>query len=170
MGLSPSQMRRNDWLAKTTASQTLFVSVYGTDVGVTAHNHAGQRKRINYDAALAICNTPLKWTICCYAICRDNNEREYLKAMAIELSEPVKQDAINQALSHAHYDWMKAEVNMNHLLTLAWIATTGPEPSQEVAAKALAGLGAWSDFDRVKTLPEGGYLTNPKSKVSEDGE
>ena len=163
MGLSPSQMRRNDWLAKITASQTLFVSVYGTDGGVTAHNHAGQRKRINYDAALAICNTPLKWTICCYAICRDNNEREYLKAMAIELSEPVKQDAINKALSQAHFDWVKAEINKSHLLTLAWIATTG-QMREEVAGKIFTSMGAWDEFEIVQPTEDGGYMTVRKGE------
>lgn len=166
MGMSPAAMRRKHWLATSTASRMLFASVYGTDHGVTAHTLAGKRARIKHEAALAVCDTPLRWTICCYAVCRDSNERDYLKAMTIELSEPVKQSAIHKALSTAHYDWMQAEVNMAHLLTLAWIATTGPEPSQEVAAEALAGLGAWSEFDRVKVLPDGGYLTNPKEPAA----
>lgn len=85
--------------------------------------------------------------------------------MSIALSEPVKQDAIHKALSHTHYDWMRAEVNMRHLLTLAWISTTSPEPSDETAARvlgALGALGAWSEFDYVTPVDDGGYLTNRK--------
>ena len=54
---------------------------------------------------------------------------------------------------------------MNHLLTLAWIATTGPEPSDSVAVKIFSNMGAWSDFDLVEQLPDGGYVTVPKEVV-----
>lgn len=165
MPLSPAAMRRQHWLATTTASRTLFASVYGSDHGVTAHNHDGKRVPISYQAADAVCRTPLKWLISCYAVCRDSNGRDYLKSMSIALSEAVKQDAIHKALSHAHYDFMRAEVNMRHLLTLAWIATTGPEPSDETAARVLGALGAWSEFDYVTPLDDGGYLTNSRGEV-----
>lgn len=101
----------------------------------------------------------------CYAICRDSTGNDYLKGTIITLTEPVKQSAINKSLSTFHYDWMKAEVNMNHLLTLAWIATTGPEPSDSVAVKIFSNMGAWSDFDPVEQLPDGGYVTVPKEVV-----
>lgn len=165
MGITPAAMRRQHWLATTTASRTLFAKVYGSDHGVTAHNHDGKRVPITFERADAVCRTPLKWSISCYAICRVPGGRDYLKGMHIQLSEPVKQDAIHKSLSHAHYDFMRAEVNMRHLLTLAWIATTGPEPSDEVAARALGALGAWSEFDYVTPVDDGGYLTNRKETV-----
>lgn len=162
MGITPSAMRRQHWLATTTASRTLFASVYGTELGVLAHNREGKRVPVRYEAATAVCNTPLQWTITCYAVCRDHTGGEYLRSTGVPMPRPVKQSAIHKALSTFHFNWMQSDVNKSHLLTLAWIATVGPEPSDEVAAMVFAGMGAWRDFDRVKLLPDGGYLTNPK--------
>lgn len=145
--------KRSRFLAADTAHRTLFASVYGL----------GERVRVNADRALAVGDTPLKWLICCYALCRDNSGNNYTKAFTIQLTEPVKQSAINKALSHAHYDWMKKEVNMKHLLTLAWIATTGNEPSGETAFRMFDSLGAWDKFEYVIESDDGGYLTNRKA-------
>ena len=151
--------KRTQYLAKDTAARTLFASIYGQEGGVTPFSHGGKRLRISYDRAMAVCVTPIKWRIVCYAMCRDTTGRDYIKSMCLELAEPVKQDAINQALSHAHYDWMKQEVNINHLLTLAWIATSGPEPSDKTAIEIFTELGAWREFDFVQKTDDGGYLT-----------
>lgn len=150
--------------AKKTAMQFAFCSVYGV-TAVQPFTHAGQKIGLRLPEVEAVCDTPLLWKIGCYAICKDTAGRDYIKSMCIVLSEPVKQSAINKALSQAHYDWMKQEVNMRHLLTLAWIATTGPEPSDETAAKMFAQMGAWSDFDYVQALPDGDYLTVEKRKL-----
>ena len=107
---------------------------------------------------MAVGETPLKWVITCYAICRDQQGREYLPSMELTLPEPVKQDAINKALSQAHFDWVKAEINKKHLLTLAWIATTG-QMREEVAGKIFQQLGALDAFDIVQATDDGGYLT-----------
>ena len=113
---------------------------------------------------MAVGETPLKWVITCYAICRDRSGKDYLPApMTIELSAPVKQDAINKALSQAHFDWVKAEINKKHLLTLAWIATTG-QMREEVAGKVFQQLGAWDSFAIVHPTDDGGYLTVRKGE------
>ena len=151
--------KRTQFLAKDTASRTLFASIYGMDGGVTPFSHGGQRIRVSYDRAMAVCATPIKWRIACYALCRDTTGRDYIKSMCLELAEPVKQDAINQALSHAHYDWMKQEVNTNHLLTLAWIATSGAEPSDDVAMKIFTELGGWKEFELAQKMDDGRFLT-----------
>ena len=165
MSMTPDQKRRafkrKQFTAVTTAQRYLFASVYGVD-SVQPHNHAGQKVSLNIREVEAVCDTPLKWKIVCYAVCRDSTGNDYLKDTCITLTEPVKQSAINKALSTFHYDWMKAEVNMNHLLTLAWIATTGPEPSDSVAAKVFSKMGAWRDFNLVQPLPDGGYVTVPR--------
>ena len=160
--MTPAQkarsMKRTLWLANDTASRTLFASVYGLDGGVTPFTLAGQRLRIDWERAMAVGETPLKWVITCYAICRDQQGREYLPSMELTLPEPVKQDAINKALSQAHFDWVKAEINKKHLLTLSWIATTG-QMREEVAGKIFQQLGAWDAFDIVQPTDDGGYLT-----------
>lgn len=166
--MTPDQKRRafkrQQFTAITTAQRHLFASVYGV-TSVQPHNHSGGKVSLNIREVEAVCDTPLKWKIVCYAICRDSTGNDYLKGTSITLTEPVKQSAINKSLSAFHYDWMKAEVNMNHLLTLAWIATTGPEPSDSVAVKIFSKMGAWSDFDLVEQLPDGGYVTVPKEVV-----
>ena len=167
MTLTPAQkirsQKRSRFLAADTAHRTLFASVYGLGEYVMPFNHKGERVRVNADRALAVGDTPLKWLICCYALCRDNSGNNYTKAFTIQLTEPVKQSAINKSLSHAHYDWMKKEVNMKHLLTLAWIATTGNEPSGETAFRMFDSLGAWDKFEYVIESDDGGYLTNRKA-------
>lgn len=163
--MTPDQKRRSfkrkQFTAINTAQRHLFASVYGV-TSVQPHNHSGGKVSLNIREVEAVCDTPLKWKIVCYAICRDSTGNDYLKGTSITLTEPVKQSAINKSLSAFHYDWMKAEVNMNHLLTLAWIATTGLEPSDSVAVKIFSKMGAWSDFDLVEQLPDGGYVTVPK--------
>ena len=161
--MTPAQkarsMKRTLWLANDTASRTLFASVYGLDGGVTPFTLSGRRYGINWERALAVGETPLKWVITCYAICRDQQGREYLPSMELTLPEPVKQDAINKALSQAHFDWVKSEINKKHLLTVAWIATTG-ELKEWAAIKILKEqLGAWDAFDIVQATDDGGYLT-----------
>ena len=75
--MTPAQkarsMKRTVWLAKDTASRTLFASVYGLDGGVTPFTLSGQRSRIDWERAMAVGETPLKWVIACYAICRDQD-------------------------------------------------------------------------------------------------
>lgn len=168
MSMTPDQKRRafkrQQFTAITMSQRCLLASVYMVG-SVQPHDHSGRRVALSFREAQAICNTPLKWKIICYAICRDSTGKDYLKDTCITLSEPVKQSAINKALSTFHYNWMKEEVNVNHLLTLAWIATTGSEPSDSVAAKIFSNMGAWSDFDLVEQLPDGGYVTVPKEVV-----
>lgn len=157
-------MKRTVWLAKDTAIRTLFASVYGLDDGVHPFSLAGNRARIDWERALAVGETPLKWVITCYAICRDQQGRDYLPSMELTLPEPVKQDAINKALSQAHFDWVKAEINKSHLLTLAWIATTGTMKDEKVAGNIFTELGAWDAFDIVQQAENGGYLTVRKGE------
>ena len=166
--MTPAQkarsMKRTLWLANDTASRTLFASVYGLDGGVTPFTLAGKRLRIDWERALAVGETPLKWVITCYAICRDQQGREYLPSMELTLPEPVKQDAINKALSQAHFDWVKECVSKQHLMTLTWIATTAREPSEETAMRIFTELGAWDAFDIVQATDDGGYLTVRKGE------
>lgn len=164
MTLTPDQKRRafkrKQFLATSTAQRYLVASVYGVG-SVQPYSHAGRKVGLNLREVEALCDTPLPWVISCYAICSDSADRDYIKSMCITLSTPVKQSAINKALSQFHYDWMEREVNMNHLLTLAWIATTGPEPSDDIAIRIFSDMGAWRDFNFVQTLPDGGYVTVP---------
>ena len=167
--MTPAQkarsMKRTLWLANDTASRTLFASVYGLDGGVTPFTLSGQRSRIDWERAMAVGETPLKWNIQCHALCRDSFGENYLyEPMTIPLPEPIKQDAINKSLSEIHFDWVKQNVNKRHLLTLGWIATTSLEPTPRLAYEIFDKLGAWDAFDIVQATDDGGYLTVRKGE------
>jgi hypothetical protein len=53
-------------------------------------------------------------------------------------------------------DFMRREVNRKHLLTLAWVATTGEEATEGWVDRAFTGLGAWKELDIAEDLPGGG--------------
>lgn len=152
--------KHQEWLGRNMAEKTLFASVYGGDSKVQSYSHTGKLKSVTFDQAKAVERAVLKWRVSCYALCRDTTGRDYLKSMCINLKEPVRQDWINQALSRAHFDFMMTECNMNHVLTLSWLATTGPEPTDEVAMKIFSP--AFSQFNPVTVESHGVFKTNPR--------
>ncbi len=154
--------KRSEFLGRTAAANSLFVSVYGGGNAVQAYTHGGIKKRMRFDEAKAVEVAALKWKISCYALCRDSNGRDYIKSMCLMMQNPVKQSEINKFLSQAHFDWMQEECNMNHVLTLAWIATTGPEPSDDVAMRIFVGTGIFEQLEPVTAVDDGVFTTNPK--------
>lgn len=157
--MTPAQKRREfirwQYLAKQCAKSTLFANVFGLSENIHPFTLSGHHKPVTGMDAMAIEVTPLKWCICCYALCRDTSGNPYIKGFEIYLSEPVKQSAINKALSRAHYDWMKENVNMSQMLTLAWIATTATPPTEKMAMNLFLGLGAFEHFDFVESTDDG---------------
>lgn len=157
--MTPAQKRREfirwQYLAKQCAKSTLFANVFGLSENIHPFTLSGHHKPVTGMDAMAIEVTPLKWCICCYALCRDTSGNPYIKGFEIYLSEPVKQSAINKALSRAHYDWMKENVNMSQMLTLAWIATTASPPTEKMAMKLFLDLGAFDHFDFVEPAEDG---------------
>ena len=166
--MTPEQKRRSfqrsQYSAKQTAKTTLFTSVFGLSEYVYPMTLTGKRKVVTGFDAMAIEQQPLLWNITCYALCKDTVGNNYLKAMEIYLKEPVKQSAIHKSLSHAHYDWMKESVNMKHMLTLAWIATTATPPAEELAMKIFNDLNVFESFDLCTTTDDGSYCINLKEQ------
>lgn len=148
---TPAQKRRmfqrQQFIAKKVASQTLFVSVFGLSEHIWPVSLNGHNKQVTGYDALALEVTPLPWVICCYALCKDISGNPYIKGMELHLGEPVKQSAIHKALSEAHYDWMRENVNVKQLLTLAWIATTAAPPTEKLAMQLFLERGAFDAFD-----------------------
>lgn len=143
------EFKRQQFIAKKVASQTLFVSVFGLSAHIWPVSLNGHHKQVTGYDAKAIEVTPLPWVICCYALCKDISGNPYIKGMELHLQEPVKQSAIHKALSHKHYDWMRENVNVNQLLTLAWIATTAAPPTEKLAMQLFLERGAFDAFDFV---------------------
>jgi hypothetical protein len=157
--------KHQEWLGRTMAENSLFVSIYGLESAVQTYKHNGQKKAVTLPQARAVEKAALKWKIGCYAICKDSTGRDYIKSMSINLTEPVKQDAINKALSNAHFDWMMAECNMNHVLTLAWVATAGAEPSDDVAMSIFSKAKVFERLKPVTIEGHGVFITNPVEVV-----
>ena len=167
--MTPAQRARDlahsVWTAKETAKRTLFVSVYGMDGCVHPFTLAGKRKRVDWKAALAVGETPLKWNIQIHALCRDSAGKDYIYSPdTISLPEPIQQSAIDKSLSEYHFDWVKENVNKSHLLTVGWIATTASEPSPKLAFDIFDSIGAFDAFDIVQPTEDGGYLTVRKGE------
>ena len=101
------------------------------------------------------------------ALCRDAHGNPYIKGFEIYLSEPVKQSSINTSLSRVHYDWMKENVNMSQMLTLAWIATTATPPTEKMAMNLFLGLGAFEHFDFVESTDDGLFRIKYKDESCE---
>lgn len=141
------EFKRQQFIAKKVAGQTLFVSVFGLSEHIWPFSLNGRRKPVTGYDALAIEVTPLPWVICCYALCKDVSGNPYIKGMELHLQEPVKQSAIHKALSRKHYDWMRENVNVNQLLTLSWIATTATPPTEKLAMQLFLERGAFDAFD-----------------------
>lgn len=162
--LTKSQKRRSymrqELLGKNVARSTLFVSVYGKTESIHAFNRAGQPKRIWPHEAQAVSKAVVPWTITCLALMRSMHGKDEWKSMTLELSEPVRQDAIHKALSQKHFDWAKASINPKYLLTLAWVATVGPEPRPEVITAMLDQLRAWDGLEPVEELEDGMWRVN----------
>ena len=158
------EFKRQQFIAKKVASQTLFVSVFGLSEHIWPVSLNGQRRHVSAEQALAIEVTPLPWVICCYALCKDISGNPYIKGMELHLQEPVKQSAIHKALSHKHYDWMRENVNVKQLLTLAWIATTATPPTEKMAMQLFLERGAFDAFDFATSDDNGAFMINFKER------
>lgn len=148
-------------LAERTAKSHYFVSVYGTGSNVQPYDMRGRKASITMSQALAVERAVLPWVVVCYALCRHPVDGDYIKSTALSFS-PCRQNEINKALSQMHYDWMVRECNVSQVLTLAWIATTAPEPSDAMALRMFGNV--FDEFDVVTVEDDGRYITNPRDK------
>lgn len=159
--LSPAEKARQIKLmgdvARRVTREHHIVFVAGITPKVVVFNRAtNKEKRLDLVQAAAVSDTPLMWRISLFALCRDEFANEYIKTEHLELERPVRQRDIHQSLSEHHMNFMRKEVNRKHLLTLAWSATTGDEPSQEQADKWFTKLGAWAALDVAEQRDDGG--------------
>lgn len=151
------QIRLMGDVARRITRDNHIVFIAGVTPKVVVINRAtGKEKRLDLVQAAAVSETALSWRISLYALCRDERGHEYIKAECLVLPHPVRQRDIHQSLSQYHMAFMRREVNRKHLLTLAWSATTGDDPSSEQADAMFTKLGAWAMLDVAQELPGGG--------------
>lgn len=159
--LTPAAKARQLKLLQATAERITrdhFITfIAGVTPKVVVFNRTTlKEKRLDLIQATAVSECCLKWQIGLYALCRDEQGREYIKGETVALSRPVRQREIHQELTQRHMDFMKREVNRKHLLSLAWVATTGSEPSSERCDAMFTKVGAWKLLDVAEDIPGGG--------------
>lgn len=145
-----------DAVANRITRENHVVFVAGITPKVVVLNRSTcKEKKLDLVQATAVADTALMWRISLYALCRNEFAFEYIKAEHILLPHPIRQRDIHQSLNQRHMEFMRREVNRKHLLTLAWSATTGDEPTEAEADRMFTKLGAWAQLDVAEELSEG---------------
>ncbi len=157
------------YAGKTLAKRLVFANLYGQvndsgDCVIYPYSQKGVKTKLLKWQADAIAQCCDLWRIHCLVLCRDATGKPYTKGFVVKLESPAKQHELNKHLSHMHYDFMRKECNTNHVLTLGWIATLSDSITDELCAKIMEDLGAWSDFDYCISNGDGTFTTNPINK------
>lgn len=147
-------------LAERVSSTHLLSAIIGMGDIVNVYTTTGTPTNLTLDQMIAIGRTPLPWNFSFYAICRDNQGKDYIKSIGLKCLSPVRRGDVATSLSAYHYDWMERECNINHVLTLAWIESTGEEPSDALAMDIFTKTGVWEKFKPLARNDEGHYITN----------
>lgn len=148
-------------VARRVTRDNHIVFIAGITPRVVVINRAtGKEKKLDMVQAVAVSDSALVWRISLWALCRNEQGFEYIKGEHLSLERPVRQRDIHQALNQRHMEFMRREVNRKHLLTLAWSATTGDEPSEAEADRMFTKLKAWEQLDVATEQPEGAMLIN----------
>ena len=109
-----------------------------------------KEKRLDLFQATAISETPVQWNIGIYALCRGSNGDEYITGELWPMPLKVRQRNIAASLNEKHMEFMRTGVNLKHLLTLGWLATSGDFLENEKAYELFASTGAWSLLDTAE--------------------
>ena len=147
-------------IATYTAKRALLVSIAGITNIVHTYSHQGNKPQLKSSHIHAMMAVPLSWKILCYVLCRDNQGKHYFRHMTPVLPYPMKHNQIEKSLGKQHYDYMLEDFNHGHILTMAWIATVGDYPSDELAEKIFNELDGWN-LDTI-TILESGVQINPR--------
>lgn len=135
-------------MAERLTRDNVVLFVAGVTPKAQMHNRTTlKEKRLDIVQATAVSETPVQWNIGLYALCRDAQGREYTKGELWPLPMKVRQRNIAESLNKAHMEFMRSEVNRKHLLTLAWIATSGDFLSEEQAMELFVQTGAFDLLD-----------------------
>ena len=129
----------------------VIMFIAGVTPKVQVHNHATlKEKRLDLVQATAMSETPVQWNIGLYALCRGSNGDEYITGELWPMPIKVRQRNIAASLNEKHMEFMRTGVNLKHLLTLGWLATSGDFLENEKAYELFASTGAWSLLDTAE--------------------
>lgn len=158
-------MKREQASGRLAAHNFYFCGIMGQTEHVNIFDRAGCRVQLNARQAFGVMKTSAKWNIVCLALLRSPEGYEDWVSMTISAQEPMVQEQAHQALSHAHYDWVRemidsGEINTSELLTLGWISTAGAEPSPNVVNHILDSMQAWKGLGPLITTDDGNWKIN----------
>lgn len=94
-----------------------------------------RRERVGNATALAVCDTPMPWSMFCGITCRRQDGQVYIKGETLVAPHPVKQEQITNDCNEKHKELLKT-CNPAHRLTAFWIASpVGAELSEELISR-----------------------------------
>jgi len=127
-------------------SEHLLVYIPFMEEAIQPYNKYGKEVNFVPDTVKLVENTPMRWSISCYVLCRDQNGDEYMKPFVAVSPYPCKRTQMMESMADAFMEHVKKQ-NQLHVLTVAWIATTiGNEPTDEMADKIFSDLDVWGEF------------------------
>ena len=133
------------------ARDNVIMFIAGVTPKAQVHNRLTlKEKRLDLVQATAISETPVQWNIGIYALCRGSNGDEYITGELWPMPLKVRQRNIAASLNEKHMEFMRTGVNLKHLLTLGWLATSGDFLENEKAYELFASTGAWSLLDTAE--------------------
>lgn len=125
--------------------------IAGVTPKVRVHNRLTlKEKRLDIVQATAVSETPVQWNIGLYALCRGSDNKPYITGELWPMPLKVRQRNIAASLNEKHMEFMRTEVNLKHLLTLGWLATSGDFLENEKAYKLFESTGAWDLLDTAE--------------------
>lgn len=126
----------------------VIMFIAGVTTKVQVHNRATlKEKRLDIVQATAVSETPVQWNIGLYALCRGSDNKPYITGELWPMPLKVRQRNIAASLNEKHMEFMRTGVNLKHLLTLGWLATSGDFLENENAYELFASTGVWDLLD-----------------------
>lgn len=136
--------KAKDALAQRVSRQRVITMVYGVNKYVETFNRLGKQVSLTAGEALAVRDTPLKWSIGIYFLCRDSNGQPYIKGEEIDWPRPIFHHRIDQTMADYHVAaYARLKVNSKHFITYGWTATTGGPLDEETVVKMFSRSGVW---------------------------
>lgn len=99
----------------------VFYSLADGDTCIMLNTKTLNPVQVTRNLAIAITNLRHRWCITMLALGRSHDGRNYFKAKAV-LSKPMFQSELSELLSELHKDFVKKEMNKQHLCNVCWFA------------------------------------------------
>lgn len=125
--------RRNNALLKSVMRPVYLTFIAGSGNGIMPVNIHGKLLTKLPDIGSIMQHTPFKWHIDMFVVGRDTKGRNKLDRRILAVQEEVIHSELADSLNEYHLNLLNSpkEVNLNHRITMGWIAYIGKEPTDE---------------------------------------